>query len=316
MVISILLTILFSSCARTLSVSRSGKVKGIPFYTQKAIILQETKYLYDWKVLTLIKKVGEEKVKVTPIVQVRIKSDEDLTALEAAVNALNKEGATENDLQGVTDEIKQLKQVSLHSDDIDSDNIIGNKWSSKMIVDYSRTFYLNSKLPWFGTSTVSQKLASNGTLSEASGTIDSQIDELAGVVAGLATPLASVKVAEIENEVTPSVVEEISTIEAFGNFDRKSLELENDFLMAMISNLSKEIVRYELKVEEKGYIYTFSKTYEFHDSDKANTPISFDLGNGNYTRENWPQNKKEPKKEDKPTINVSGSIQLPEEKKG
>ena len=56
-IIGILALILLASCASTLTVeSDSEKKAGIPFFVQKEIIQKETKYLYDWIEISLIKE--------------------------------------------------------------------------------------------------------------------------------------------------------------------------------------------------------------------------------------------------------------------
>ena len=121
---------------------------------------------------------------------------------------------------------------------------------------------------------------------------------------GLATPISTVKIAKIENEDPPTD----ETIEKFIAAPR-----------VLDSKWTREIV-YKLEVAEKGYLYKFSSIIcdgpcneELKEIDK----LPFNLDSGNYTRTNWPikEPKPEKKKEEKPTINVSGSIQLPEDKK-
>ncbi|WP_299765173.1 hypothetical protein [uncultured Dokdonia sp.] len=311
------ITILLSSCARTLTVIEGDKkVGGIPFYSKKVVIEQQTKYLYDWQVLTLTREEEKSnKSSVTTIISARIKKSQNLAPLETALKKLNTT-KDEKDLNGVLTEIKKLNTVDLTSNTITTANVIENNWKYVSTVDYSKQYYLNSKIPWFGTSTISQKLASDGTLTEASGTTDSQLDELVGTVVGLATPLSSIKVAEIENSIlAPEVTQEINVIESFSAFSKS---IQNKYTFDdLMKKLSKNKVTYKLKIEEKGYIYTFIKKYDDATSNSktsAGIPITFNLNNGNYTRSNWPQTKKEEqKKEDKPTINVSGSIELPKQ---
>lgn len=52
-------------------------------------------------------------------------------------------------------------------------DLLGNTSSIKSYVDYSQKYYFNTKTPPFGTTAATVKLAADGTLSEASSTIDS-----------------------------------------------------------------------------------------------------------------------------------------------
>jgi len=316
--INFVLIVLLSSCARVMTVKEGEKrVAGIPFYAHKQVIEQQTKYLYTWEEVTLIRKTGGEKLEITPIIQKRIVSGQDLSSLEMKVENLNDPKKTERDISNVIAEIKKLSMVTLESTSISSTNVISNSWETKLVVDYATKYYINSKLPWLGSSTVTQKLAANGTLSEATANVDSQIDEIATAVAGVATPISSVKIAKIESEIDLSAEQELSTIELFGEVDPEIVDKQKLNFADMLNELKNSKVTYELKVEEKGYVYTFSCIHEDSQdgTNEANTPIAFDLTSGNFTRTNWPLTNNSATKEDKPTINVSGSIQLPEEKK-
>jgi len=286
-------SVILSSCVSTMTITNdSGKVDGIPFYTHRVVVRQETKYLYNWFVISLIKEEKKDEITSTPVLTKSLLREQELSQLERSLNSLNNSNNAKPDLESVINEINKLNVASLQSKDITTDNVIDNKWAVQTVVDYSMKYYINSKLPWFGSSTLSQKLATDGTLSEATGTSDSQIDELLTSIVGLATPISSIKVAQIENKVAQQV--------------NKNL----------LYRLSNELTTYKLKIEEEGFIYTFTKTHEISDSNTANKPIAFDLNNGNYTRSNWSKEKEEmkDKKEEKPTINVSGSIQLPADK--
>ena len=309
-------SVILSSCVSTMTITNdSGKVKGIPFYTPKAVVKQETKYLYNWDVISLIKEEKKDKITSTPILTKRILKGQDLSQLERSLESLNNSKNIKHDLENVINEIKKLNVASLQSKDIKTDNVIDNKWTRQTEVNYSTKYYINSKLPWFGSSTLSQKLAPDGTLSEATGTSDSQIDELLTSIVGLAAPISSVKVAKIENEVTPQVSEEMELLKSYNESNFKNLD--KSVLPNMLSDLRKEIITYKLKIEEEGFIYTFTKIHEINDSNIADKPIVFDLYDGNYTRSNWSTKEKEETKEkedEKPTINVSGNIQLPSDK--
>ncbi len=156
----------FSSCASTLKVShKNKKVAGIPFYSQKAVIQQKTKYLYDWVEISLLKEETiNGKQTSTLIHKTRIIKGQDLSAVESKLSSLNKDKATTENVQTIIKEIKKMDNAPLESDQITSKNIIENCWIVKTVVDYSDKYYLNSRMSWIGTSSLSQKLAANGTL--------------------------------------------------------------------------------------------------------------------------------------------------------
>jgi len=93
----ILLTgcILLSSCLTTVGVHREDKkvkmkkVKGIPFYTQKGIIEQETQYLYKWKEITFIRVDAGAKEKNTILEKNRFPFNSSLAVLREKVLSLN-----------------------------------------------------------------------------------------------------------------------------------------------------------------------------------------------------------------------------------
>ncbi len=120
------------------------------------------------------------------------------------------------------------------------------------------------------------------------------------------------KIAKIENEnSTEKLVEQINAMKALSLSDQQKLSRLSTFN----ENTFKGKISYKLITEEKGYVYTFTKVLDIKNNDVANNPISFNLEEGNYKRANWPLVKNKNKKEDKPTINVSGSIQLPDSSK-
>lgn len=282
------------------------KLNGIPFYVQKGIIKQETKYLYKWLEVSFIKtekKSGKSEQSLVKSKKVQIPKNmqelqTQLNAIDDLVDNLNGKNIIQSNalVKNIEKKIEALTNAKLPLD-MNLLDTIRNHWEHSVMVDYSKKYYLNSKMHWFGSSTQTQKLASNGTLSEASVSSDSQLDELAGTIAGLATPLASVKVAKIENQKQEEGVP----------------------LLA----LPPAQISYKLKIEEKGFVYSFTKIIDPSkgkaDKQKDNKiqkypAIPFDLNEGNFTRTSWPETPKKPK-ENKPTINVSGSIQLPKGKK-
>ena len=219
----------------------------------------------------------------TALIKQNVVRDEDINPLFISLNALNESDAPGNDLQNFITELGRLPEAVTLDPDSSKFKLISNSLKPEVVVDYATKYYLNSRIPWFGTASVSQKLAANGTLTEASSTVDSQLDELAGIAAGLVTPLSNVKIAEIQKDSPPFI--------------------------------EGGAVSYRLKVTEIGFLYTFTRILCENSCNLSGLeaePIKPDLVKGNYSRVPWPVTLAETKpKENKPTINVSGSIQLP-----
>lgn len=312
-IVLFMLFLSFNSC-NVLKVSNTD-TNGIPFYIQKQIVKQKTKYLYDWQEISFIKEEKKEnKIVETVLFTLRIKKDQDLKKVYVALDKLNSLPNASKAAVGVKiqvadviDEIKKLTKVTLTSNDITTSNLIENSAKKTVVVDYTKPYYLNAKMPWFGNATLSQKINTNGTLAESSSTIDSQLDELAAAAAAIATPISQFRIAELpfKFETEEEVEEMIEKNNSFFKNGKSAL-----FLKALKENLQTNYT-YKIKLSEKGYVYTFSRDIEIVDAYKADTPIAFNLKTGNYTRENWPTIVKKAKKEDKKTIDVSAQIGLP-----
>lgn len=304
-IFGILSLILLSSCASTLTVkSDSEKKAGIPFFVQKEIIQKETKYLYDWIELSLIKEESKNsKITNTTIHTSRVIKGQDMSSIEEKLLLLDNSEDKNKMVQEIIIDIDNLKKATLESNGITTNNIIENNWTKTTVIDYSKKYYVNANMPWLGTSSLSQKLNANGTLSESTITTDSQIDEFAGVIASLATPISNIRIADIGKEIAElGGEEEVEKALKNGNFD----------FFKSISNTTT--TKYKLEIKEKGYVYTFTKQFEIDKIDDASKPIDFDIKNGNFKRISWPTASKKEDKSKKPTINISGSVELPEEK--
>jgi hypothetical protein len=300
-IIGILALILLASCASTLTVeSDSEKKAGIPFFVQKEIIQKETKYLYDWIEISLIKEESKNGKNTNSTIHTsRILKGQNIRTIEEKLFLLNNSVDKDKMVQNIILDIDNLNKVTLDSDEITTNNIIENNWTKTTVIDYSKKYYVNAKMPWLGTSSLNQKLNTNGTLSESTITTDSQIDEFAGVIVSLASPISNIRIAEIaklgrEEEIENSIKN--------GDFD---------FLKPI---LNATTTKYKLETKEKGYVYTFTKQFEIEKINDASKPINFDIKNGNFKRISWPTTTKKEEKSKKPTINISGSVELPEEK--
>ncbi len=299
----ILALMLLVSCASTLTVkSDSEKKAGIPFFIQKEIIQKETKYLYDWIEISLIKEeIKNGKTVNSKIYTSRIAKGQDTKSIEEKLLLLNSPNYNDKKIQEIILDISNLKKISLESTQISTNNIIENSWSKASVIDYSTKYYINAKMPWLGTSSLNQKLNTNGTLSESSITTDSQIDEVAGVIASLATPISNIRIAEIAISDSEEKIKEAI----------KNNDFDLDFFKSILSAPS---VKYKLETKEKGYVYIFKEQFEIDEIIEVGKPLDFDIKKGNFKRINWPSINIKKGKQKKPTINISGSVELPEKK--
>ncbi|MEM9836602.1 MAG: hypothetical protein AAF828_08875 [Bacteroidota bacterium] len=321
--VALFLLFTFLSCSSKLHVEdEDGKeVHGIPFYRQKAVVDQTTQYLDHWLELSLVKKKEKEEI----IKTVRIKPGQDLTELEKALEALDSSDGNKALVKAVLVEMDQLDQIDIYAVDASRVKPIGNQWKETVVVDYENVYYLNNRRALLGSSTITQKLAPNGTLSEFTATTDSQIDELATAVIGLATPLASIRVAkiaseasdasEVSNTLTKKMMEAIRSEKR--DFDN-TIDWANEYLdFSTQSNrkAAEEVkTEYNLISKEAGFVYTFTKRSGSKRSGVGVnlSPIQFDLNKYQFTRVPWtagsPQS--QTKKADD-SVTIQAEIKLP-----
>jgi len=291
------ISLIITSCAPVIKVfhkdnSKKGrsKVKGIPFYTQKGIIKQETHYLFTYKEVTFTERTIEAKPKETRLANRRVDASTDFTTILQKVDMLDevplaKRTLLKTDIIDLVNQMQKKEINKLTSTDVTP---VGNFWKFDSYIDYSNPYYINGSMPWFGTASLTQKINDKGTLSEVSATTDSQIDDLIGTLSGLASPISNVKIAKI------------------------SAEDQEDEDQNSVDKM------WELKIIEKGFLYTFFKTVcngtcAEYGQQKKFTPIEFDL-DGHFKRINYPVSAAKPKEEDKSAIKVNGSIVLPKKK--
>lgn len=312
--------LLLSGCASTVWVEKqsdgdsSQDVSGIPFYTKKEVFQHTTKWAQVWANVSL--KV--EKRLVTD------KENEDWPAIS---QAFSKQMLVEN-----LSELKDVKRMVLSIDHGDSSaisqiidgflsiegvedpssvaaNLVGNEIAPTWVVDGENTYYLNAPLPWFGTGSLTQELASDGTLTKVVSAPDTKLAEglsslipfneyLTGL---LVTPLASESNTEID-----------ATLKTMAVFDRSLVPQE------IKRNKQKNSFVYSvaLQIEEIGYLYTFNTTYDSMPS--SFTPLPFDTSSSLFVRSTITglTVDKTKKNDLPPAIGFSGSITLPKEAGG
>lgn len=154
--------------------------------------------------------------------------------------------------------------------------MISNRSEVVIGVDYNTKYYFNSKSPPFGTSSATIKLAADGTLTEATSTIDST--KFADLV-----PLKELLVDKLglEDIVNPPV--------------------------AVAAPLPTP--KLVMSIESNGYYYKFTKFLPFKNG-LNNSPLVFG-GPTNIVRSEFSSAASKPPV-DKDAIHISGSIKLPE----
>ena len=297
-----------ASCASLVKVKDKddNDVAGIPFYVKNEYFRQETVYRQTWYRLTLTvhKKVVDTKDGKEELldrgtqnftVEVLKYNDEKIVALKKSILA----GDT-SDVLITNDLIDQFNNLPQRGDKT-NENCIKNGIVSEWQVDDSRTYYLNGPLPWFGTGSLTQELNGDGTLSKAISTADTKLAE--GIASWI--PLKEYLTGEFIEPATEAA--------------------KDDQTMAMIAEgvhgiveqggtpqtRTKQLVYIlSLAIEEVGYETTL--TGDPADSRPAKTPGPLALNAKDVAFFRKPlEEKKEEKKDDAPTIGISGSIKLP-----
>lgn len=304
-ILAALIIMTMFSCAKILSVHDDNKkVKGIPFFIKKQIIQQETRYLYWWYEISLVKVEKEgDKVTEEEIIKKSVVASTEQRVLDELIKkvsdftdsneALKKE--IKAMVEGLTAAADPFRQVSASNV-----NLISNTWQAATIVDYEHPYYLNGVLPWFGTGSFTQKLNADGTLGEASAEADTKLGDFITSILPIKELLSAKLIPETE---------------AAG--------------ILPVDKSGKE--KLKLVIRQRGQIYIFNATHcacGLCDDDKCARgkesttltflpPIPFDHKKGRFTIQSWDPTvaADETTGESKPAIKVSGTIQLPEKEK-
>lgn len=285
------------SCANTLTVkNEDGKnLKGLPFYGYKGVIKQETQYLVTWDEYELKRSITLNGKKQTESVyKVVKKKDQDVGEITNALINLNA-ASSNHDYTDVVAKINALEKYD--EKDESNRNDLSNTTSLITEIDYANPMRINSKVPWFGTASFSQKLNANGTLAEVTATVDSQLDELASTAAGLVSPFLDYKKFLIERDSTKV---ETSELKDKGRKPASAVPTINYY--------------YSIELKRNGAVYTFTENHPISKDSKENeylAPIEFNTAAAYFLRTPLSQIKSK-KKEEEPTIKVSGNIVLPE----
>ncbi|RLL49135.1 hypothetical protein D8Y20_13295 [Mariprofundus sp. EBB-1] len=281
---------LLTGCVSAYSIS-GGDEKGIPFYIKKGVFVQTTKYELNW--VKVILDVGtSDKDTQSFTYYLHADSYDKLKLDEAVKSSLDTSGDTfsvvqkfEGFFQYSCDKAGINCRIEPKSTSVDickSAKMVSNSAERKVVVDYSKPYYFNAKIPLFTSTTSSMTLASDGTLSEASSTIDTT--KLADVFMG------SVPAKDILMDKWGIVAGAAAVTKSKGELKAKIITSGG----GLVCTYTKE---HDAKSHELPWIEGISNTSK---ENKAFLTV---------TLKSAPKKKKE--KENKDTINVNGSIKLP-----
>jgi hypothetical protein len=266
----IILTLL-SGCStfKVYEESNSKPLKGIPFFSQKEIITQTTLRTRSWIDLSILIKVfvdGEEISKLNRSLNYKIKP-ENYNPLRLKSEFLDLETALNNNSNNIEDLNSRIKNYLINQDQLISDvsyidessidykntlthlfeSIISNYYKTKMIVDYSKKYYLNTKIYPFTNTNSNITIAANGTLTNATNNVDST--NLAEVI-----PLNDFLTEKLKlGEAEPISMDE---------------EENNKIVLALKSTSknttkARKTIEFKLSIstKESGFLYTITQEY-------------------------------------------------------
>ena len=300
-ILLVICVLLFTSCSAFRVHENNKAVKGIPFYIKKGMVKQETSYTRSWIEATINyykingdkKKLGTERSATVYISEstynqielLKIFVEADKAASSGFGAALTKFHTllTENTMPQSNSEITpQTIKIEASLDTKSPTSLLqsleSNSSSFESIVDYTQKYYFNATIPPFGTTTSTAKIASDGTLSEASSTVDS-------------TKLAeSIPLKEL-------LIDKWGLEKIFGA--EKEVKTPRDF-------------SFTLSVSTNGYKYTLTKYHKFT-SELNFVPLKFSDKGISVSRAKFGDTKENDDEKDKKSISINGSIVLPED---
>jgi hypothetical protein len=303
--LTIVMFLSFKGCtAYEVSDDNKADVKGIPFYIKKGQVKQVTTYTRSWIEATINyyridgnKKIdGSERTASIAISELTYDQIRLLGDFEATINSAKKGFATAivefhslleqscNDKKNC--EISPQMIAEEASSNLSTPNLLlqameSNSSSYDAIVDYSKLYYFNALVPAFGTTTASTKLASDGTLTEVTSSVDSS--KLAELI-----PLKEILIDRWG-------LEEIAVA-----LKKKEKPVQRDYVMT-------------LSISINGYKYSLTKYHEYKIGLNL-PPLSFDTDNISVNRVRFGSEIKSESEKKENAISIEGSITLPENK--
>lgn len=294
----------------TTSEQKTSSTDGIPFYVKVEKFEQNTKWSLTWIEATL-------KVDKTYL-------SEEAKGKYPTITQIFTKLLSRNQLSQLSDLKKEILALSQGNDEtakkiidqfiavpglVDTDNtgavLISNTLKSTWVVDGSKIYYLNAPLPWFGTNTLSHELNGDGTLLKASSAPDTKLAEGISNLIPLKEYLTGKFVTPLTQESDESVSSTLSIMS----------KIEPTFSAAQAKakkDTSSFIYQISINLEEKGYVYAFSKLFDTKPD--STTPIQFDTINGLFVREPVATQNADSKKDaDVKSIEFQGAITLPKD---
>ena len=160
--------------------------------------------------------------------------------------------------------------------------LVANALERASVADPGTVYYLNARLPWFGSGQVATKLAADGTLTEAAGEGKSELG------AGLAALLP---------------VKELLTAKLLPPAPQVTVKADGE-------PPPPEAWEFRLTVESVGYRFAFTREHAAPPA--ALAPLPFDLEHEQFTRTALDGPPAGAKADDKKTIKFEGDVEMPE----
>lgn len=298
-----------SACIPAFQVTSGTEPKGVPFYVKSEVHRQHSTYQYDWWRVSLAHiPVIAEASGTTPAVlgprSTRVKDVAATSANRAALDRLRdlidalpstpvKDPATA--LKQINDAfaaLQPLPDTHVSAPDTTLLRLTANFVERVPFVDYSKKYYLNGKIPPFGSNNLNTELAADGTLAKGSTTVTGGVGDAIGSIASAVTGIAPIK-EFLTTRWTPAPKTEV-----------------NKLLPGAEDPDRPRAFRMELAVDGQAVIYDFIK--DFAESPGAPARLGRDFQNGSFTSRSGDKPAEKPAEEG---ITFAGKVVMPPAKK-
>lgn len=200
---------LSGACTSAFQVSSGeGAPRGLPFYLKQMIYRQHTTYEHSWLRISLsqapvtqaasgAEQVGPHTTKVRDVANTGANREafdrvQELVAHLPGTPARDMPAAV-CAIHAAFDAINRLPANHLRAPDSTALRMTGNYVERVPVVDYTTVYYLNAKVPPFGSNHLSAELAADGTLSKGSAEASGGAGEAIGAVASALTGVLPIK---------------------------------------------------------------------------------------------------------------------------
>jgi len=301
------------SCTSAFKVSEGSKPKGLPFYVKSMVYRHHSLYEHSWVrvALSFAPAVdGASGPEETGARTTMVREVQDDAASLAAIKSLQARVADlphtplvvlRDTLLSIRTAFNALPSVPPQhlSRPSGSDlRLSGNYVERIAIVDYTKRYYLNAKVPFFGSNSLAADLAADGTLAKSSSSGTGGGSEAIAAIAGAVTGVLPIK-EWLSAKWVPTTAENA----ALQSGNQQSV----DALRALPDPKTKS-VRVELAVETQSVTYDFVSDSTHPPSGQSLKPVASDFDNGLFTMR---VAEKPGEKGAENAINFSGKVQLP-----